>query len=162
MKENQEESNEKVIRYKFDAQVKRLVTPVIAGLHHNVGELLNDKDAIFEVKALWDTGSTTTIICPALVEALKLEPIAKEEVKHIVGDEEVDVYFLDILLPQKVVMQKVRAICLPIQNKLYDIIIGMDIIKKGKFTIESDEENTYLNFEVNYNTRIKVVNKEEE
>ena len=85
--------------------------------------------------AIWDTGATNTVISPRIVKDLQLKPIDVTKV-YVVDSEEpkiVDVYFVDIGLPNKVHIPQLRVTCSAVKN--CDVLIGMDIIQHGDFNI---------------------------
>jgi len=86
-------------------------------------------------KAIWDTGATNTVITPQIVNDLQIKPIDVTKV-YVVDSEEprtVDVYLVDIGLPNKVRISNIRVTCSPVRN--CDVLIGMDIIQAGDFNI---------------------------
>lgn len=88
-----------------------------------------------QYKAIWDTGATNTVITPQIVKDLQLKPIDVTKV-YVVDSEEaktVDVYLVEIGLPNRVRIENVRVTCSPVKN--CDVLIGMDIIQAGDFNI---------------------------
>jgi predicted aspartyl protease len=103
---------------------------------------------LVEVRALWDTGAETTFISAQLAQELGLKPLGDTiTVYGLYGSASAKVYMLDVVLPEKIV---VADIPVPeISNyKDFDIIIGMNIINRGTFTIDNENGNTTLYFSV--------------
>ncbi|MFA5858184.1 MAG: retroviral-like aspartic protease family protein [Elusimicrobiota bacterium] len=110
-----------------DGIVKELVT--------DVSVKFPAKEDIRKYKAVWDTGATHTAITPKVVSDLQLQPIDVAKV-YVVDSEEpktVDVYLVDIILPNRVRIPNIHATCSPIQD--CDVLIGMNIIQLGDFNI---------------------------
>ena len=101
---------------------------------------------IHPIKALWDTGATGSAITPAVAKLLGLIPSTKTNVQHADGISLQNVYFVNIYLPNKVVVQFVKVTeCQNFVGK-FDIIIGMDIISLGDFAITNVGQKTTFSF----------------
>lgn len=108
-------------------------------------------------KALWSAGHTQTIISNRLVKILELESI--NNIKHtdifdINHTKETDEYIIDLEFHHN--MNKIcgrRTIGLDIYDfkDQYDIIIGMDIISSGNFSLKQDQETgkNIISFSIN-------------
>lgn len=86
--------------------------------------------------ALWDTGATGTVISPKVVQALGLVPFKRTNAHHAGGQtKDVGVYAVNIYLPNQVSLS-FRNVC---EGQLHgvDILIGMDIISMGDFSISN-------------------------
>lgn len=140
----------------FPDSVKWLVSEVIIAPHRIVGEVKKDDECCYTVKALWDTGSTTTIICPEIAKALKLKDHGKELMTTVVGHGEVSTYYIDMILMKDIVFQKVKVVEMDCRNSHFDMIIGIDLIKLGKFTIQNEGNSFTMNFEVPIKQRVKL------
>lgn len=95
-------------------------------------------------KALWDTGSNTTVISSEIVEKLKLKPNGAVVVSGINSLKEEKTYAIHVLLPTGNIASYVEAIendCLE-----HDVIIGMDVISKGDFAVTNEGGETYFSF----------------
>lgn len=98
-----------------------------------------------EYKALWDTGATSSVITRRVVEQLGLKPVSITNVHTASGCEQAFVYLVNIRLPQGVGFHS-----LPVtEAKLngFDVLIGMDIIGMGDFTISKDNDKTLFSFQ---------------
>lgn len=142
--------------FNFQPGIKWLVSAVNIAPHVEIGAVERQDNRRFLVNALWDTGSTTTIICPEIVQAMNLEIQSIENVMHLLGYGDVNTYQLDMFLPEKVVFQKIKVIEMPIRNRYFDMIIGMDIIQLGEFCIKKEQGKITMSFGVNPNCKIKV------
>lgn len=89
-----------------------------------------------KVRALWDTGATNSVITPHVINDLKMKPNGVTEVLHAGGADLVNTYLIDIALPNKIIIPAIRASeCAEPKSSRFDVIIGMDIISCGDFSI---------------------------
>lgn len=99
---------------------------------------------ISEFTALWDTGATGTVVSKKVVEELELKPIGKSKVYHANGESIVNVYAINLFLPNQVAFQFVK-VTEGILNG-FDLLIGMDIIGAGDFSITNVGGRTVFSF----------------
>lgn len=104
---------------------------------------------------LWDTGATGTVISNECAEKLDLKPISKTKVYHADGESIVNVYLINIFLPNQVAFPFIKVT----EGKLNgtDLLIGMDIISKGDFAITNFGNETIFSFRVPSTQRIDFV-----
>ena len=99
------------------------------------------------VSAVWDTGATGTAVSARIAQSLGLRPIAKTEARAVNATEIVNVYSIDVMLPNGVGILNVRAI--EAQNLgEFDVLLGMDIIGLGDFAITNADNQTWFSFRV--------------
>ena len=97
-------------------------------------------------KAIWDTGAVGSVISTNVVKALNLKPTGKTRVLHANGDAIVNTYTVNIFLPNKVAFPS-----LPVTEGILgdtDVLIGMDIISRGDFSITSSQGKTKFSFQI--------------
>lgn len=82
-------------------------------------------------KGLWDTGATGTVISNKVVEKLGLKPIGKSKVFHANGESIVNVYAINLFLPNQVAFPFVTVTEGVLAG--IDLLIGMDVITMGDF-----------------------------
>ncbi len=118
-----------------------------------------------KAKAVWDTGATNTCINTRIVKALNLFPISKTKISSVNSEEIVNVYLVDIYLPNKVIIQNVR-VSEPSGLNSCDVLIGMDIIIIGDFSITNADGKTWFSFRmppakkhIDYITEATIENK---
>ena len=104
----------------------------------------NNKVNFISGKALWDTGATVSVITPEFAKKLKLIPIGKTTVLGINSKEEVNKYLIDIILPNEVLFSNLEITESDFCGA--DILIGMDIIQNGDFSISNTENKTVFSF----------------
>ena len=106
------------------------------------------KDRSINVNAEWDCGSTYSSISDDLVEELNLEPIKNSMSITANISTLVSVYEIIILLHNKYPV-KVEAEAVPNINATgIDLLIGMDIISLGDFSISNYRGKTCFSFRI--------------
>ena len=136
-----------VYRKNYDRVVSSIITP--AGIRQ--ASILSKDSSINEVSALWDTGATHSVIQPGLARKLNLIPIDKATVCGINSCEVVNVYWIDICLPNNVSFENVAISESDFSGG--DILIGMDIIQKGDFVISNAQGKTHFSFRIPSHTQ---------
>lgn len=97
-------------------------------------------------KALWDTGATNCVVTPRVVRELGLIPAGISQNRHAGGISDVSIYYIDLRLPNNIVIKGVRVSECADQAGRFDIIIGMDIISLGDFSITSQGNRRMVSF----------------
>ena len=95
--------------------------------------------------ALWDTGSTMTVISSELADKLKLEPVGEMLAESAGGKYKAKKYVVSISLPNRLNIENVVIS----SGKLgpgIEILIGMDIITLGDFAITNYNNKTVFSF----------------
>ena len=95
--------------------------------------------------ALWDTGSTMTVISDELANKLDLEPVGEMIVETAGGRIKTNKYIISLHLPNRLNIENVMIS----SGKLgpgIDILIGMDIITLGDFAITNYNNKTVFSF----------------
>jgi predicted aspartyl protease len=101
---------------------------------------------ISQFTALWDTGASGTVISKAVVDKLALKPIGKSKVFHANGESIVNVYAINLFLPNQVAFQFIKVTEGVLSG--FDLLIGMDIITIGDFSISNVGGKTTFSFRV--------------
>lgn len=101
---------------------------------------------IVKFNALWDTGATNSAISPKVVAALGIRPYTMTKVFHAQGESMTGVYLVNIFLPNNVAFQSLR-VSEGILNGC-DVLIGMDIISHGDFSITHKNKGTVFSFQI--------------
>ncbi len=108
--------------------------------------LYNDEP--IPVQAAWDTGSTYTCISKEFAEKLGLKPCNTSDMSTPYGKNSSNAYDInvilndDLLIPLKVFTQDY------IHQEGIDLLIGMDIISQGDFSISTYEGVTCFSFRI--------------
>lgn len=109
------------------------------------GKLILPRGPIFTGKALWDTGATASVISSQIVKELGLSPTGKVDIQTANGKNNTYTYIVNIGLPNGVlIIGNQVSECEHLKNM--DVIIGMDIIKKGDFSITNYNKKTCVSY----------------
>jgi len=98
-----------------------------------------------EFNSVWDTGATNSAISSNVVRELGLTPYGYEIVYHAGGMSIVDTYLINVIIPNNIIF-----ISLLVTEMLIDVdvLIGMDIISTGDFTITVPQGKTKFSFQI--------------
>ena len=99
-----------------------------------------------DYNAIWDTGATGSVISQRVVDELGLHPTGFIPVHHAGGCDLSPWYKVNIMLPNNVGFSEIKVT----QAKLTsaDVLIGMDIISLGDFSITNVNGKTTFSFRV--------------
>ncbi|OAV71236.1 hypothetical protein Barb6_01489 [Bacteroidales bacterium Barb6] len=109
----------------------------------NAGE--TNSPVLKDFVALWDTGATGTVITRNVAEQLGLKPVSKAKVFHVDGESYVNVYMIGIRIPPDVGFSSLRVTEGILTG--IDVLIGMDIISQGDFSITNSGGLTTFSFQ---------------
>ncbi len=113
---------------------------------------------MYAPNAQWDTGATGTCISKAVVDRLGLVPVSQTMIYTPSGDRVLDVYVVDIVLRNNVMVKDVLVIGTEIGNQGIDLLIGMDIIGLGDFAVTNLNGETQFSFRIPSAEKIDFVN----
>jgi hypothetical protein len=99
-----------------------------------------------EVPAVLDTGARITCITSAIVHGLQLPPShSTQQLSGAMGVGEADVHYVDLVLPLQAAglhpLHKVLEV--GIQHPSVQLLIGLDILCRGVFTLSFDGYFTF-------------------
>lgn len=97
-------------------------------------------------QALWDTGATGSAVSQRVVSDCSLDPIGMARVHGVHGEADALVYLVNILLPANVGIAQVRVTDADLGD--LDVLIGMDIITRGDFSVTNAAGHTQFSFRV--------------
>ena len=108
----------------------------------------HQKPTVYQTTALWDTGATNSVITTETARKLNLSPISKAKIHHAAGTSFMNVYLVDIYLPNRMIMENIFVTeCEDAAGK-FGLIVGMDIITRGDFSITNLNGNTVFSFRI--------------
>jgi predicted aspartyl protease len=99
-----------------------------------------------EYTALWDTGATGSVITQKVVDDLNLLPVSFGRAHGVDGEYSTTYYYVDILLPNNVSVNKLRVSLGKMRG--FDLLIGMDIICRGDFAVSNYNGNTVFTYRI--------------
>ena len=100
-----------------------------------------------EFTAIWDTGATNSVITQGVVDACGLRPTGMAKVQGFNSVSDCEVYLVNIILPNNVGIAQVRVTKGGIPSGA-DILIGMDIIVRGDFSVTNKNGITVFSFRI--------------
>lgn len=140
----------------FDERAEMIITPIEISKVGGFERL--------ETKALWDTGSNVSCITSEIAGMLGLQPASTGAVFHI-GNEEGKklrrTYIVDFILHKNIFYKSITAVEISDKDGIfgeYGVVIGMDIIKTGNFTVENIGEKTKMTFRALKSKNNKICN----
>ena len=106
---------------------------------------ISQKSKNIKIKALWDTGAMMTAITPEAAKSLNLVSYDRRKVKGIKDEITLaGIARVYIKLPNIPEIKCDVLICSLVKD--IDLLIGMDIIKLGDFSISNGREKTLFTF----------------
>ena len=101
---------------------------------------------MIKFNALWDTGATNSVITKNVVDALGLKAMGAITAYHANGEYSAETYMVNILLPNEVFVPALKVT----EGKLNecDVLIGMDIISQGDFSVCHNGGHTVFTFQL--------------
>lgn len=128
------------LRIEYDEVVQRISTEL------DISEC-NDSENLHRIKkAVWDTGATTSSISNRLAEHFGLRPVDVGIIVTATGQVEVPIYMLDLHLTKDIILKNIKVFGSPMENRDVDFLVGMDVISKGKFIVDSTGGGTSVSF----------------
>lgn len=131
---------------KFPSKAREIITDV--SVYDSIYMDVEDKsdERVVHTKALWDTGATNCVITPSCAKLLGIKPVGMTNTHHAGGISVSNVYLINVILPNNVKIENVRFTECSEQGGSFGVIIGMDIITKGDFSITNVGGNTVFSF----------------
>jgi len=112
-------------------------------------QIPGQKPKIEKFVAIWDTGATSSVITPAVVKKLGLIASGKTNIHGVAGSKnDADTYFVTFILPNNVRVEGVRVTEVPQMAGNADMLIGMDIITLGDFSVTNVGGKTIYSFRI--------------
>lgn len=100
-----------------------------------------------EVTGIWDTGASGSVITQEVVDKLSIKPIGQTFVNTASEEKKLSpVYLVDFILSNGVIMQGARVTLGKITSA--QVLIGMDVINLGDFSITNYGQKTIMTFGV--------------
>jgi predicted aspartyl protease len=100
---------------------------------------------VLKVNALWDTGAMLSAITPEIANKLNLVSVNRIKINGIGGYSIADIVRVSIRLPNLIELNNARISVINLVKDV-DMLIGMDIIQLGDFSISNGEGKTLFTF----------------
>lgn len=101
---------------------------------------------VIKFRGLWDTGATNSVITENVINRLGLKPTGLCKSFHVGGSEMVNTYLVNILLPNNTGVASIQVSKGVLHDA--DVLIGMDVITKGDFSIGNCGGKTCFTFQI--------------
>ena len=121
------------------------ITTTIGVSHPFDGDDIGQPPKPYSTAALWDTGASHCSITKSLAQNLGLHPIDKVLVQHAKGQSYENVYFAIVQVTDKYYLEVEITECQSSSTN-FEVIIGMDVISKGDFSITNVGGQTTFSF----------------
>lgn len=109
-----------------------------------------------ELQAIWDTGATNSVITQSAVDALGLKATGMTSVHGVAGVSTCETYLVAIGLPNHVVFPNIK-VTKGILSGGIGVLIGMDIIGGGDFSVTNKDSKTVFSFRFPSQTHVDFV-----
>jgi len=116
---------------------KKLITEAVIKYQEEMVRIKN---------AMWDTGANITCISKTVCDRLQLIPIGEAIVLTPLGESIVEKYLVDIELSKGFTVTDVEVLSTEIGQQGLDLLIGMDIISLGDFSISNFNGKTQFSY----------------
>ncbi|MFA7402182.1 MAG: SEC-C metal-binding domain-containing protein [Bacteroidales bacterium] len=133
---------------KHNGKIREIITEIGISLPFIEDNIKTSDDRIFRTKALWDTGATHCVVTKQTAKTLNLKPISISKVSHANGISLANVYLINIYLPNNLVIPSVRVTECADNAGNFGVIIGMDVITMGDFSITNYDSKTTVSFRI--------------
>jgi predicted aspartyl protease len=137
----------KAFTVKGNGRINQLVTQCGVSHPHDPRISKNPVPPVKHYEAIWDTGATGTVITKKVVDELGLVPTGKTTSIHAGGSDEVNTYLINVYLPNGIAVPGVRVITAVLTGNA-EMLIGMDIISLGDFSITNLQGKTCFSFRI--------------
>lgn len=117
------------------------------------------EDKTIDTIAQWDTGASGTCISEEVANSLGLTSIGRRNILTPSGGDIVEVYLVDIILPNNVTIKDATVIGTRIGDQGIGALIGLDIISRGDFAITTNGGVTTFSFVIPSMSRIDFIPK---
>lgn len=104
----------------------------------------NQRPSFEKFQAIWDTGATASVITQDVVNKCGLKPTGMKEVHGVHGKKLAETFLANIRLPNAVMVPNVDVTLGDLAGA--DVLIGMDIITLGDFSITNVGGITVFSF----------------
>ncbi len=131
----------------FNGLAPQLITAVDISATYDPAKPPPTLPTTLKVNALWDTGATHTSISYGLAKTLGLTSVGTGVVTHAGGKSSCNRYIINLVLPNKITVVGVfvNECTLPTE---FDMLIGMDIITGGDFSLTHFGGKTLFSFRI--------------
>lgn len=131
---------------KFSGKTNVLTSGVGVSIAFDPKTLKEKPPQITEISAIWDTGASCTVISKEVANQLSLIPTGKTTITGVNHTSEENTYFVNIYLPNKVMLMYVKIVEAPALSGGAGMLVGMDIIGSGDFSVYNEDRKTVMSY----------------
>ena len=124
----------------------RIITDIEISVAYDTAKSPDPLPDSIATKALWDTGASNSVITTELAKSLDLIPVGTQEVHHGDGVSVRNGYIVNLFLPNQVCIVGVLVTEFPASHQDFSVLIGMDVICIGDFSITNFKGQTWMSF----------------
>jgi len=140
------------LTFKAPGIARSIIIPVIVCQSEILCRKFNLEKKEADVLALVDTGATNSSISNKLAAGIGLKAIEQCRVDAAGGSHVSNVYSIDVLLRDLVAFTNIKSTEF-VENDMFDIIIGMDILTQGDLAITNYNKQTVVSFRIPPDTK---------
>ena len=100
------------------------------------------------LNAFWDTGATESVITQRVIDSCGLKPVRSANVHGVHGMQKTEIYMVNMYLPNQVGFFKVPVFKGHHRRGGWDLLLGMDILATGDFSVKNVGGKTEWSFSV--------------
>lgn len=138
--------NSKSFTTKYPGRVNQLITHCKICKSFDPATHKGPEPELKTFTALWDTGATGTVITKRVAQELGILPSGQTLVHHANGSDIVNTYIVNVMLPNEVGIPVIEVTEGDLNG--FDVLIGMNIIQHGDFSISCKNGNTIFTFQL--------------
>lgn len=131
---------------RYDGLTNQLITNCGITVSYNPATHKGKYPDFKDYQALWDTGATGTVITKKVADELGLTPTGFTNSYNANGQCIVNTYLINIRLPNGVGVHTLRVTEGVLTG--FDVLIGMDVISRGDFSITCKNGKTVFSFQM--------------
>jgi hypothetical protein len=109
---------------------------------------LSGPPGLTKFRALWDTGATGCVITQAVVDACSLKATGMTIAHGMNSSGECETYLVSLTLPNLITFPAVKVIKGKLPPSSPEVLIGMDVITMGDFSITNKGGTTLFSFRI--------------
>jgi hypothetical protein len=131
---------------KATGYLDRIITDISVSAAYNPQSPPSPIPQMVPARALWDTGATKSGLSSNLIAKLSLVSCGTAQINHGGGTSIAPRYMVNFYLPHKVAAIGILAAEVQTAKDQFDVIVGMDVIDLGDFTISNVSGATWVSF----------------
>lgn len=138
--------NYQAFTIKANGRLDRIITDIQVSCAFNPQAPPNPVPTSTSVRALWDTGATNSGISTKVITALNLVSCGSAQMNHAGGISIAPRYMVNFYLPHGVAVAGILVAEAKTAVNQFDVIVGMDVICLGDFTISNVSGISWVSF----------------